>query len=430
MTWVAGEQLLRMAVGLLVSVALARQLGPEPFGIYNVVLATVAMVGALIPLAADQVVQRELIGQPQRNSEVLGSAILLRTLGTLFAVVLSFGCVYWIAGPRTDRLQLAVLGTLPLLFQPLESVSIWFASRLEAKRVTLARLPGFLVVTLARFAALLMGLPLLTFLGLTVVEAGLAAIGLVIAYERTGQRFRSWRVNRHDVGALYRDSWPLLIGGLTAMLYMRLDVLMLAAIKNTAEVGIYGAATRLSEVWYFLPAALTASLQPVLFGLRRADPARYHARLLQTYVGLGWLAVAVAVVVSSIAAPLCSALFGPSYQAVGGVLAVHVWAAVPVFLGIASSCYLITENLGKISMYRTALGLLTNVILNFALIPDHGALGAAWATLISYTVSTFSLLVFPATRSHGLVLLGALSPRAALTLINSARSYVERRVLW
>jgi polysaccharide transporter, PST family len=430
MSWVAGEQVFRMAVGLLVGVGLARQLGAEQFGVYTVVLATVAMAGALIPLAADQVVQRDLLARPQRASQILGSAMLLRGLGTLGAAIVSFGVVAWIEEGRSDRWLLAALATLPLLLQPLETVAIWFGSRLDAKRIAFARLPGFFLVTIARLAALIMGLPLHVFLALTALEAALAALGLVIAYERSGQRLGSWRVVMTQTSALFGDSWPLLIGGLTAMLYMRLDVVMLAVMKGTAETGIYGAATRLSELWYFLPMALTASLQPVLFGLRQTDSAQYHARLRQTYTGLGWLAVAVAIGVSAIATPLCTTLFGPTYQAVGAVLSVHVWAAVPVFLGVASSSYLVAENLGKISMYRTTLGLLANVILNLALIPGYGALGAAWATLISYTISTFSLLLFPATRAHGIVLVSALSPVAALSLLTSAGAYAKQRALW
>jgi len=52
-----------------------------------------------------------------------------------------------------------------------------------------------------------------------------------------------------------------------------------------------------------------------------------------------------------------------------------------VFLGVASGKWFLAENYIKKTFYRTFLGMLINVILNFVLIPQYGILGAAVATL-------------------------------------------------
>ena len=59
------------------------------------------------------------------------------------------------------------------------------------------------------------------------------------------------------------------------------------------------------------------------------------------------------------------------------VLQVHIWSTIAVFLGIASGQWLVAEGLQFISLIRTALGLLVNLMLNLVLIPNYGALGAA-----------------------------------------------------
>ena len=58
---------------------------------------------------------------------------------------------------------------------------------------------------------------------------------------------------------------------------------------------------------------------------------------------------------------------------------------------MASSQYLINENLTKLSFFRAFIGMLLNVVLNFILIPIYGIVGSAIATLISYTIVTFIL---------------------------------------
>jgi O-antigen/teichoic acid export membrane protein len=66
-----------------------------------------------------------------------------------------------------------------------------------------------------------------------------------------------------------------------------------------------------------------------------------------------------------------------------------------VALGVASSQYLIIEGLTQVSLQRTAIGAVVNVVLNVLWIPDYGAIGAAWATLISYGIATFWLIQGP-----------------------------------
>src|SRR5437867_2164392 len=130
-----------------------------------------------------------------------------------------------------------------------------------------------------------------------------------------------------------------------------MDVVMLGEMHSQAAVGIYGAATRISEAWYFIPMALVVSLQPSIMQAKEHSEELFQARLRNIYNLMSALSISVATVVMIFADELVSLIFGQSYQAAGAVLVVHVWAAVAVSLGVASSQYLIAENLQKISSY-------------------------------------------------------------------------------
>ena len=79
---------------------------------------------------------------------------------------------------------------------------------------------------------------------------------------------------------------------------------------------------------------------------------------------------------------LITCLYGPAYSASAVVLAVHVFANVPVALGVAQSQWIVNEGHSTFALYRTQLGMISNVLLNLILIPTHGAVGAAVATVI------------------------------------------------
>jgi PST family polysaccharide transporter len=80
-------------------------------------------------------------------------------------------------------------------------------------------------------------------------------------------------------------------------------------------------------------------------------------------------------------------LYSNSYSGAAPVLAVHIWASVFVFLGLAQSPWDITKNLLRFSLYRTIAGGAINIAINFFLIPRYAAMGAAIATVISYAIA-------------------------------------------
>ena len=115
-------------------------------------------------------------------------------------------------------------------------------------------------------------------------------------------------------------------------------------------------------------------------------------------------------------------LFGAEYAGASDVLSAHIWAAVFVFLGVASGRWFIAEGLQMLSLYRALAGAVINVALNLLLIPEYGAIGAAWATVLSYAVSAlfFDLIQKP-TRHLFRMKLKSFDPVGAFRRVGSLR---------
>ncbi len=236
---------------------------------------------------------------------------------------------------------------------------------------------------------ILLGAPLLAFVWIMFVESAIVALGMVVIFAARGIDLRRLRVRLDRGTAMLRDAWPLMFAGIAIAVYMKIDMIMLGQMRGDEAVGIYSAAVRISEVWYFIPMAIVASVFPAILEAKRKSEALYYQRLQQLYDLMVIMAVAVAIPMTFLSGWIVALLFGAAYAQAGPVLAVHIWASAFVFLGVASGKWFIAENRQMLSLQRTALGAVANVALNYFLIPRFGPIGAAWATIMSYAIAGF-----------------------------------------
>ncbi|HEB75051.1 MAG TPA: hypothetical protein ENJ04_01690 [Nitrospirae bacterium] len=101
---------------------------------------------------------------------------------------------------------------------------------------------------------------------------------------------------------------------------------------------------------------------------------------------------------------IISTLYGDAYAGAERIFAIHIWACLFVYLGVARGQYLINEGLIRVSFFTTALGAAVNVGLNLVLIPRYEGVGAAVASVISYAASGYlSSFVYPRLFETGIM---------------------------
>ena len=104
--------------------------------------------------------------------------------------------------------------------------------------------------------------------------------------------------------------------------------------------------------------------------------------------------IAIAIPMTFMSDWLVELLYGVQYSLASDVLMLHIWAGVFVFLGVSFSKYLTAENQTKKAFYRTLLGAVINVLLNYILIPIYGINGAAIATIIGQISANYLYDIF------------------------------------
>lgn len=192
----------------------------------------------------------------------------------------------------------------------------------------------------------------------------------------------NWQLGKR----LLKQSYHYLIAGLITILYAQVDRIMLGNMLDKASVGYYSATLTISTLWSMIPTALIQSISPILYDAAEKDRTFYLRRLRQSYAVLFWLNATYSIFVGAFAHWIILLLYGKDYLAGTAALRIVVWYYGLSTMSTLNQVYLANDGKNKYINLFCIAGLVTDVVLNFALIPIMGINGAAIATLITHIV--------------------------------------------
>ena len=425
--WLMAERVLRMVVAFLITTWIVRYLGPIEFGVLAYGLSLILIIDSVATLGLRSIIVRDLVEQPEREPEIIGTAIGLRLLGSVVAggLVLLF-----VAQTEATAKPVAVVGILALglPLNALAAMDLSFQATMRSRLAVLARITALGVASLFRLVMLLMGAPLLAFAAASALELALVGVAFAMVYRAWVGPLLRLRMRWSTARQLLAVSWPLFISAVAATVYFKIDQVMLQHLGEPGDVGIYAAAARLSEIWYFVPFALASSLMPVLVSRRTQDAAAYRRMLRWVFNIVAWFAIALAAGTFLIATPLIGLLYGEPYAESAGILRIHMWAGPFIFMGTVLGRVLVVEDNRFFEVSRHLAGAVLNVGLNLVLIPRLGGTGAALTTVIAYATASYIVCaITPRTRPHFRLMTEALFPLLQLRAGPRAHAPREER---
>ena len=398
-SWMMFEKGVAMGMVLLINIFVARYLGREQFGLLSFSKSFVELFAFIVGLGLDGILQRELIKNKGNRDILLGTSFTL-SLCAVVVVYALLGIGLLFIESNTLVVSLIFMMAAGVWFRPLDVIRYYFESRVESKLVVFSNLfatgvdAGFRLLLIFAFHA-----SLIWFATANLVQMMLLFSGLAYCYWRSGLSIFNWKFDPQCAKRLLRDSWPVIFSTALIMIYMRIDQIMLREMVGEGEVGLYAAAVKLSEPWYVVSLVIMNSIFPAIISSREHGLSIYHRRLQMLHDLLFALALGIALIISPLAGFIIHLLYGAGFSGSAGILALQIWTGIFVFHRMPLAKYLIAENKQYVSVWYNFAGMLSNVLLNYFLIPSYGGVGAAWATLISYSVPIFVIsLFFPSLR--------------------------------
>jgi len=411
--WLYAEQAVRAVLALTAFAAMARHLGPENFGVLSF---AVAFAGMFIPLAAlglDYVVVMELVRNPDRSVPVLATAMWVKCLGLMVAL-LAVGLGWLLVDGANPARPLLLVTSLSLLIQPGLVFDAWFQSRMASRYAVLARLTANVLGSGARIILVMIDAPVVWFAWVFSIEALLYAAGLLIAVRQAeGFALAGWwrkfdaKLARRLVGL----AWPLFLADIAIMGYLRMDQMLLAGLGGADQLGRYAAAFRLADALEYFLLALINSQFPVLVAIHTRDQREFLTALGKFMRRMAWLAVLVAVALSFGATGIIRAMLGVEFRGTGITLATLAWANVCVTLVAVRGKWLLLEGLQVYSLVFFASGAVLHLGGVWFAAGRWGAGGAAFSFLLAQAAMALVVpSLFRATRPAAILALRSLLP--------------------
>jgi O-antigen/teichoic acid export membrane protein len=391
--WLALDKLVKLAVGLVVGVWVARYLGPDQYGALSFAIAFAGLFGSVATLGLDSLVVRDLVKDSEPGA-TLGTAFVLKLLAGLLTALLAIAAVVILRPGDLLARWLVGISAAAVVFQSFDVIDFWFQSQVQSRAVVLARTGASVATSAVRIALILAAASVVAFAWASLAEAAVAAIALVAVYGLGANGIRSWRVSAARARQLLGDSWPLIFSSLVVMLYMRIDQVMLGEMLDSHEVGVYSVAVRLSETSYLIPSSIVAAWLPGIVEAHATDERLFLERLQRLYNVMALLGYAVALPTLFLAGPVVRLVFGEAYGRAAPMLIVLSFATLFINLGIARSAFLTAMNWPKTHLATVLAGAILNVLLNLYLIPRYGGLGAAWASFAAYWLAAHGACFF------------------------------------
>jgi len=386
-SWLFFDTLIRYAVGLFVSVWVARYLGPDDFGIFSYALAFIGLFGVIGSLGLRDIAIREIVKDQEETNKILGTSFVMMLIGNVFALCIALVVLNYIRPEDSTTFYLVLFIGSAFLLKPFGTIAFYFDSIVKSKYIVYANQFSYFSTSAFKIGLILLSANLLYF-GLTpLFQTALMTIGLLVVYSKYGLSIREWKFDSKTAKALLKDSLPIFLSGFMIMVYVKIDQIMIRDLTTDREAGIYAVAVRLTELWYFIPGIIYTSTFPGIVGTK--DPEIFYKKLQKLYNGLVLVSYAISIPVCLTSGFVVRILYGSEYVESGPLLAILIWVLVFVSIGIGRNAFLFSKNWTKFYFIITTISAFFNIGLNYFLIPQYGAMGAVIATLISYAFAGY-----------------------------------------
>jgi len=383
------------AVTLIITVAAARRLNADPFGVLAYAMATGWLIGVATDAGLSMHLARETARDPGRGHRLLIEVISLRAgLAFFAATLLALASPYLV--PAHWRLQFVVVVLAQLAAAVVETIAHYYRG-LQRTDIESAIHTAYRLLTLLLASIVLWRWRRLDYLGIAMLTPALiaAVVSLGIASRLSpGAGSREPGTGGREPGAgplltpsrLFRDVLPLGAGILLSAVYFRIDVYFIQQWHGFQPVGGYNAAFRLVEAMRLLPAAVLAVTFPLLV---QATDMQSLKRIGGRLTLAGAVLALISAAGGSVIIPL---LYGETYAYAAPAFSILALALPLFFLNYALTHQVIGWDGQRAYLLIVVLALAGNIAANIALVPSRGIVGAAIATVLTEIVVTAGCL--------------------------------------
>ena len=392
-------RIIGLALSYGANVLLSRLLGLSAYGQYAIALSWVLVLTLPAKAGFDNSTLRYATLYIERGDQPALRGFVRFAVATVLAVSLVMGALIIAGGNLVAKADFDVLLWAGLLVAPLALLALFSALMRASGRILASQAYDQMLRP-----ALLAGLAAtLTWTGMRMTSSSalmvttLAAAGALLAL-----MIESTRVFAGTGSTISYSEWrswaavsvPMLLMSVVQELMNHLEVILLGVLGNQSQAGLFAASWRLASFVPFVFIGLATVAGPLIVSAynRGAREELVRISALVSRIGLAFAVVTAALL--AVLGGWLLGLFGPEFVTARQVLLILLIGGVAnAFTGVVGPLMILTEHERQaLAIFAGALAL--SIILNLALIPSFGAVGAAIASASATTAWNFAMLIY------------------------------------
>jgi len=177
-SWLFGEKILRMVVGLCVGIWVARYLGPEQFGLFSYAQSFVGLFTAIAALGLDGIVVRELVKDESRRDELIGTAFWLKLIGAIAVLLILAVAVNFTSNDHATNIIVFIVASATV-FQAFNVVDFYFQAKVMSKYIVYANVISLFLSSIVKVVLIFNEAALVAFAWVVLFDSFVLACGFI-----------------------------------------------------------------------------------------------------------------------------------------------------------------------------------------------------------------------------------------------------------
>ena len=393
LAWPFVEKFLRLFLGTGLTLLVARQIGPTDFGVFSTVFAVFMLFSALASMGMKDVVIDEIASGRTAANQVISTSFMVVFVGSIVSSIVFVALIKLLYSGYGLHFWVACFLAIVLLMKCFEVLLYGLEAHSELRSISIVQQTSIILGAVCKITILYYGATVFSFAAVTAVEFIVLFIAAFVIASRNGLKIsKNMFPIEYSVGLIKR-SWPLAASSFAVIGYFYMDQVIIAILMDSEAVGVYAAATRISQQPYSADSVI-AAYYPRLTQIYASKPSELNGiyRVIGCFTNLPcWFGVSC-----SLLEPLLDRILGENFKGTASILGMHAIGLVFVSLNVIGGRWYVMNWLQKLTLVRQLLTAIMNVLLNFILIPIFGLEGAVYATLVSLFFLTFGFDLFSA----------------------------------
>lgn len=388
--WLLLDRFVRMGLGFVVSIFIARYYGPEQWGMLSFVLASATLFGTVATAGGEDLILRDLskAPTPQAVADIQATTFVLRLVFGAIAYLSLLALVGLSQGFGLPLLLSVVYGLL-FLFQASE---VWeYRLRVEHRLPVIARTHILTSVAsgVVKVGCVLFGWPIAF---VTAAMSGEYAANMGILARYRARHWSQWvgRFDRAYAKRLLSSSLLVMFSGLLIVCQTRFEFYLIDYFMGLGAVGQYAAAMKVMELFDMAVVIFSMTLVPELAKRHLSELPVLASR---TYL-LGFAVFLAMLLPMALIYLIFPWVYGDKYLEAQSLLPWLAFRPLLIILGAIRGMFLVLEGKLRYAPACALVGLICSLSVGWVLVPAYGLVGAVCSGLISLFVSNLLIDAF------------------------------------